>query len=119
MGNKLRDKVQKQVVEIITTGLEEGEISEDRAREIAKLIIEEIPEDISDRDLIHTLPKLDDEYSELKDVVLPIMLDYEKRIRLAVEEKVHKLVMQRKFEEAVKVARQGINYTEKFVKGEI
>jgi hypothetical protein len=116
--SQLREKVQKQVVEVITKGLEEGEMSEERAREIAQVILEKLPEDISNQELIHTIPKLDDEFKELTDVVLPIMIDYERKIREAVDQKVSRLIKQKKFEEAVKIARKGIDYTEKFVKGE-
>lgn len=111
MSNQLREQIQTQVVQLITKGLEDGSISEDRAREMARLILEKIPEDVSNQELMQILPKLDDQFVELADVVLPIISEYEEKIRSAVEQKALQLVRQRKFQEALETARKGIEYT--------
>lgn len=108
MDQSLRQKVQAEVVNIITRGLEEGTISEERAREMAKLILEKLPEGVSDEELLAIIPKLDDEFTELTEVVLPIVTEYEQKIRTAVEEKALKLVRDQKFTEALELARKGI-----------
>jgi hypothetical protein len=108
----LREQVQTQVVEMITKKLEEGTISEDRARSIAQLILEKLPEDISNEELMLVLPQLDDEFNELSDVVMPIIVEYEERVRKTVEERVLQLIKQQKFEEARKIAQKGINYSQ-------
>ncbi len=112
-SSNLRDLVQSQVVELITDGLEEGTISEDRARSIAQMVLEKLPEGISDKELMSVLPTLDDEFRELSDVVLPIVLDYEKKITTVIEDKVLKLVRAKKFKDALQLARKGIEYTRK------
>ncbi len=104
----LRERVQKQVVELITSGLEAGTLSEDRARGIAKMILETLPENLNDQDLMFLIPKLDDEFRELSDVVLPIILEYELKLRQAVEQKVLELLRARKFKEATEAAQKGI-----------
>lgn len=109
--NPLREQIQAQVVELITKGLEQGTISEDRARSIAQTILEKLPEGISQQELMQVLPQLDDEFAELADVVLPIIVDYEERIRKAVEDKVLQLVRAQKFTEALETARKGIEYS--------
>ncbi len=111
----LRDEVQEKTVALVTKGLEEGEMSEERARAIAQMILEKIPEGISDKELMNVLPKLDDEFKELADVVMPIITEYELKVRKAVEQKVLKLVRQKKFKQALKLTRQGIEYTSKLV----
>jgi hypothetical protein len=111
MGNNLREQIQSQVVQLITKGLEDGSISEDRAREIARLILNKVPENVSNEELMQILPKLDDEFFELTEVVLPIISDYEEKIRKAVEQKALEFVRQRKFQEALDTARKGIEYT--------
>jgi hypothetical protein len=103
--------VQSQVVELITDGLEEGTIPEDRARNIAQMVLEKLPEGISDKELMQVLPTLDDEFRELSDVVLPIVLDYEKKITSVIEDKVLNLVRAKKFKDALQLARKGIEYT--------
>lgn len=109
-SNSLREQIQTQIVELITKGLEQGSISEDRARSIAKLVLEKLPEGINNQELMQVLPQLDNEFAELSDVVIPIIVEYEERIRSAVEAKVLKLVREQKFSEAVATARKGIEF---------
>jgi hypothetical protein len=111
---KLRDKVQAQVVSLLTKGLEAGTISEERARAIAKIVLEKLPEGLSDQELMSILPKLDDDFKELSDIVLPIMIEYEERIRKVVEERVLNLVRARKFSEAIEMTRKAIEYSKQF-----
>jgi len=109
----LREKVQSQVVALITKGLEEGTISEDRARGIAKVILDKLPDGLKDEELMFVLPHLDDEFTELSDVVLPIITEYDEKIRLAVEKKVLELIRAKKFTEALATVRQGLAYSSK------
>ncbi len=105
---KLREKVQSEIVALITEKLKSGEMNQDRAKEIAKLVLEKLPENISYQELIKIIPKLDDEFHELSDVVVPIMTDYEKKLKVVLEEKVLKLVRDKKFKEAIIEARKAI-----------
>lgn len=109
----LREDIQTKIVELITKGLETGTISEERARSIAKLVLEKLPDGTTDNELMHILPHLDDEFTELSEIVLPIVLEYEEKIRRTVEDKVVRLVRARKFKEALDMARKGIEYSSK------
>jgi hypothetical protein len=115
---KLRDEIQNKVVNMITQGLKDGSISEDRARGIAAMILEKLPEDVTNEELIQILPHLDDEFIELTGVVLPIITEYDERIRKAVEEKALKLARARKFQEALGVIRKGLDYSRQIVRGD-
>ncbi len=108
-----RGEIQNRVVEMITRGLEEGTISEDRARAIAKLVLEQLPENMTEEELLTILPKLDDEFKEMTEVILPVVMDYEKKIREEVQTKVIGLVRARKFSEALAAARKGIDDSSK------
>jgi hypothetical protein len=108
----LRDQIQSEVVKLITKGLEDGSMSEDRARSIAKLILEKLPEDLKGEELLKVLPQLDDEFGELAEIVLPVLVEYEERIRVTVEAKVLDLVRQKKFTEAMEAAKKGIEYSQ-------
>lgn len=109
----LREQVQAQIVSLITSKLQSGEMSEERAREIAAMVLEKLPEDLSDQELMLVLPKLDDNFRELSDVVMPIIIDYEKKIKNTIEEKVLKLVREQRFQQALQLAKQGIDYQSK------
>lgn len=111
--NTMREKVQSEVVRIITRGLEAGTINEDRARSIAKLILEKLPEDIKLQELMEVIPQLDDEFTELSDVVVPIMTEYEEKVRTVVTDKVMRLIQARKFQIALKVTREALEYSKK------
>lgn len=107
-GTKLREKVQSDIVNLITQKIKSGEMSQDRAQQIAAMVLEKVPENISREELLKVIPKLDDEFIELADVVVPIMTEYEKTIHKTIEEKVLKLVREKKFKEAMIEARRGI-----------
>ena len=109
----LREKIQAQVVEIISRGLEEGSINEDRARAIAQLIIESLPEGLSEQQLIEVIPKLDNEFRELSEVVLPIVIEYETKLKSAASRKVIDLANVKKFSEATALARRAIEESKK------
>ncbi len=106
----LLDKVQTSIVDVITRGLEEGTITEDRAKQIAQMVLEKLPEDITYEELIRVIPKLDDEFKELSAAVVPIMLDYEARIKKVVNQKLTILLKQGKFDEAMKISQKALEF---------
>lgn len=103
-----REKIQADIVALITTKLQSGEMSQERAQKIAAVVLEKLPEDITKDDLYRVLPKLDDEFKELAEIVMPIMIEYEKKIHTILETRVLKLVRAKKFKEAMIEARKGI-----------
>ncbi len=106
--NALRERIQKDIVALITDKLRSGEMSQERAQKIAATVLEKIPENISYEELYRILPKLDDDFRELADVVVPMMVEYEKKVRKTIEDRVLKLVRDKKFKEAMIEARKGI-----------
>lgn len=109
-AKSLLDKVQASIVDVITRGLEEGTITEDRAKLIAQMVLEKLPEDITYEELIRVIPKLDDEFQELSVAVVPIMLEYESRIKKVVNQKLSILLKQGKFDEAMKISQKALEF---------
>jgi len=107
-AKQLREKFQSQVVALITEKLKAGEMSQDRAQKIASMVLEKLPEGTNYEQLMKIIPKLDDEFLELVDVVVPIMTEYERKLHKVLEEKVLKLVREKKFKEAMVEARKSI-----------
>jgi len=107
-AQKLREKVQSDVVALITERLKSGEMSQERSKKIATMVLEKLPENISYQELMQVIPKLDDEFLELAGVVVPIMSEYEKKLHAAIEGRVLELVRAKKFKEAMLEARRGI-----------
>lgn len=109
---QLLEQVQKSIVDIITKGLEEGTISEDRAKEIANHVLQMLPENIDYPRLMEVIPKLDDSFTELTAAVVPVMREYEQKMRSVVNEKITKLLAEGKLDEALNLTKQAIE-TEK------
>ena len=104
----MRELVQKAVVEVITKGLQDGTVTEERAKSIAKMILEKLPEGITYEEFITILPKLDDDYQEISPVIIPIMEQYEKRMKESNDIKITELIKDGKIDEALNLTNQAI-----------
>jgi hypothetical protein len=111
----IREKLQADVVALITEKLKAGEMSQERAQRIAQMILEKLPSSINYEELMRVVPKLDDEFIELAEVVVPIMSDYEKKIHTTIENRVLELIRQKKFTEAMAEAKKGIQLESELV----
>ena len=109
-AQQLREKVQSEIVKLISSRLEDGKIKEARAKEIAAMVLEKLPGDISYEKLIQVLPKLDDHFEELSTVVVPIMVEYEQKIRKVVDDKITQLIKAGKFDDALNMARKALEF---------
>lgn len=103
-----KKEVQAQIVALITKKLETGEMTPDRAKEIASMILEKMPEDMSDEQLLEIIPKLDDHFNELAQVVVPIMLDYEAQMRMEVNRQIDEHLKQKDFDSVLQITKQAI-----------
>ena len=104
----MREQVQKAVVEVITKGLQDGTVTEERAKNIAKMILEKLPEGIIYQEFITILPKLDDDYQEVSPVIIPIMEQYEAKMRETNDIKITELIKDGKIDEALNLTNQAI-----------
>jgi hypothetical protein len=113
MGDKAKEllnRVHSAIVDLITKKLEAGTINEDRAKEIAREVLKRLPEHITYEELIRVIPKLDDDYKELAEVVVPIMVEYEQKIRVIINQKISALMQQQKYDEALELAKKAIEF---------
>jgi hypothetical protein len=107
---QLLNRVHAAIVDVITKGLEEGTINENRAKEIAQMVLERLPDDINYEELMKILPKLDDDFQELTVAILPIMLEYEAKVKQIVNHKISQLLKEKRFQEALFLARKAIEF---------
>jgi hypothetical protein len=105
----LRGQVQKAIIEIITKGLESGNISEEKAKSMAQFILEKLPENISYDDFFKVLPKLDDNYPEFAKVVLPFMEQVELKNKARTDIQITELLKTGKIDEALNLTNQAID----------
>lgn len=111
----LREKLQQDVVAIITKKLESGEMTEQRAKAIAQMTLEKLPEGISYKKLMEVLPTLDDEFEELKSAVLPFLKEYQQKISNEVEVQIRQLLLQSKYQDALSLAKKAIEFESSLV----
>ena len=69
----LRQKLEAMIVRELQKKLMAGEITGDRAKEIAKIVLETVPENIAEEELVRIIATLDDKASELAGVVYQLL----------------------------------------------
>ena len=109
-AKELRERVQTKIVEVITRKLEAGEMTEERAKQIASMVLEKLPEDASYNELMKIIPKLDDHFHELTQAVVPIMTEYERKMKAIIDKKITELMNKGQFDQALDVAKKAIEF---------
>ena len=106
---QIREQVQKAIVDIITEGLTEGTITEEKAKKMAQFILEKLPETITYDDFIKVLPKLDDDFPEFSKVVVPLMEQYERKSKAVADKKITEMLKSGNIDEALKLTNEAID----------
>ena len=96
----LLQELEKEIAELLVNKLEHLDISLDRAAQIAKFTLKSLPQGLSDEEVRAMVPKLDDEYYELSDIVYKHMKDYEEKYKSVVLDEAGDLVSHKHFDEA-------------------
>lgn len=105
---EVKNAIQSQLVELITAKLESGHMTPERAKEIAQMILDKLSGDMSFDDLVKVIPKLDDQFEELGSVIVPVMIDYEKKMREEINTKIDSHLQQKNFDEVLRLAKEAI-----------
>ncbi len=104
-----RKKIEKEVLEIIEERLKARKMNAERAREIARYILDTLKPQMSLNQIHQVVQQFDDHFPELVPVVIEVSNDYEQRIKSAVTEHVGNLLKQNKVDEANTVLKQALN----------
>lgn len=107
---KVRNVVMQSIVDLIKEKVAHDEMNDERAKKIADLVLQKLPSNISYESLMKVIPSLDDHFRELSEVVVPIMVEYEKRIKEEVEKVVSKLLKEGKLDEARNIIQTTIEF---------
>ncbi|KKR50803.1 MAG: hypothetical protein UT84_C0006G0005 [Candidatus Curtissbacteria bacterium GW2011_GWA1_40_16] len=83
----LRHKLEALIVKDLESQLTQGKITGDRAAEIAELVLDAVPENISHDELLKVIPQLDDKASELASVVFEILSEQDDKHKAEMIEK--------------------------------
>ncbi len=77
----LKFKIEQEIANLLISRLENAQITPERASEIAKFVMESIPDNATDDYMINLIPKLDDRFSELSSVVFDHMQETDDSIK--------------------------------------
>jgi hypothetical protein len=92
--DELRQQIELRIVEMIKKHLADGSITEDRAQQISQYVLDTLHPGMTFEELYRAIPKLDDSFSELSPIILPILQDYENNVNQKAMEAVRDLIRQ-------------------------
>lgn len=104
-----RKKIEEEILQIIEEKLKERKIDANRAKEIARYVLESLHPHMDINQIHGTVQKFDDNFSELTPIVLQVSQDYDERIKKAVSDHVGNLVKQNKIGEASDLLKKALN----------
>lgn len=104
----IRQQIELQVVEFIKAKLADGTMTEEKAQQISQMVLDLLKPGMSFEDLYKAVPKLDDQFSELAPIVLPLVRDYEERIVKEAQKSVQHLIRQGQYDAATELAQKAV-----------
>lgn len=101
-----RKKIELGILKIIEEKLRIGEMDADRAKAIARMLLDKLHPPLTLEQIYKIVPTLDDHFQELAAAVFPVMKDHEEEVRRIVSEHAEKLIASGKFDEATAILKQ-------------
>lgn len=104
-----RKKIEEDILKIIEEKLKAGQINADRAREIARYILNTLHPHMSFDQIYIVVHNFDDHFPELIGAVTPVVNHYEDTVKKIVSDHAGKLMKQGKVTEATELIQKAIN----------
>lgn len=101
-----RKKIELDILKIMEEKLRNGEMDADRARSIARLVLDKLHPPLTLEQIHQVAPTLDDHFTELAKAVLPIAREHEEEVRKVVSQHAEQLIASGKFDEALAQLKQ-------------
>jgi hypothetical protein len=114
-ADEIREQIEADVVALIKTKVENEEMTEERAQQIAQRILDMLKPGMTLEELFKVLPQLDDNFSEIGHIIVPYLKDYEEGVTKRAAKTVHDLIMQGQYKEAQDLANRVIKQDVKLV----
>lgn len=113
--DEIREQIEAQVVDYIKAKVEAEEMTEDRAQQMAQMVLNKLQPGMSLEDLYKALPHLDDIFSEISFIIAPYLRDYEEGVTKPATKQVQALIRAGKYKEAQDLADRVIRQDVKLV----
>lgn len=115
-SEEYRKKIEIDILRIIGEKLRNGQMEPDRARAIARMVLDKLHPPLTLEQIYQIVPTLDDHFNELAAAVLPVVQEHDARISKIVSEHAEKLIKAGKINEASQVLKQATNKNDNGVK---
>jgi hypothetical protein len=99
-------KLEQEIAYLLIDKLRSIAITPERAAQIARFVLSALPESLTDTEVENVIPKLDDQFYELSEIVFKHMQEYEEKNKPIVLAEVDKLIREGNFDEAMKLMRE-------------
>jgi len=103
-----RKKLERDILAIIEEKLKNGQMDAERAKGIARLVLDKLHPPLTLEQIYQIAPTLDDHFAELAAAVLPVMQEHNEKVRTIVTQHAQKLIKLGKIDEASQVLKQAI-----------
>ena len=101
-----RKKLELDILKIIEEKLANGQMDIDRAKAIARMVLDKLHPPLTLEQIYKIAPTLDDQFTELAAAVAPILNDHEEKIRKIVSEHAQALIQSGKIKEATQILQK-------------
>lgn len=108
-ADEYRKKLELDILKIIEEKLQKGQMDAERAKAIARMVLDYLHPPLTLEQIYQIAPTLDDHFKELTVAVLPVIQEHEEKIRTIVAEHAQKLIKEGKIDEATKILKQATN----------
>lgn len=103
-----RKKLERDILGIIEEKLKNGQMDANRAKGIARLVLDKLHPPLTLEQIYEIAPTLDDHFIELATAILPITQDHDEKIRSIVTQHAQKLIKLGRINEASQLLKQAI-----------
>lgn len=104
-----RKKLELDILAIMEEKLRKGEMGAERARAIARMLLDKLHPPLTLEQIHQIAPTLDDHFKELTAAVLPVVQDHEEEVKKIVSEHAGRLIKSGKINEALVTLKQATN----------
>lgn len=101
-----RKKVELDILKIIEEKLSNGQMDPERAKEIARMVLDKLHPPLTLEQIYQIVPTLDDHFTELAGAVIPVAKEHEEEVKRIVSEHAAKLIKLGKIAKATQVLKQ-------------
>ncbi len=101
-----RKKIELDILKIIEEKLTNGQMDVDKAKAIARMVLDKLHPPLTLEQIYEIAPTLDDEFRELSAAVLPVIQEHDATMSKIVADHAEKLIRSGKITEAYSVLKQ-------------